>query len=308
MFRASTTLIKRHVAALVGSRQVVSLPPAEVTLPAEEAGESWGDGTGPRIDVTSGPDAQGSTLETRVGVPASADNGAAIAVPGSGDGEVPAEVAAMLEAVRAEAGRLEREVRERAEREGWEAGFAAGQEEGRALARRETEETLHGVLALLEDARRERLVILRQAQQDAVRMALDLAARILEREVSLSPEVVREQAAALLGRFEHGEKATLHVHPDDVAVMQPWLPELAGACGASLDAVADPAVGRGGVMVETEHGYLDGRLDRQLRRLGEALLNWTGSLPDPGEEEEGREGDGREHPDAGGDGNGQDAG
>jgi len=299
-------LIKRHLAALVGSRPVAP-PPGEVLVPPGEPAGAVAEGAEAKDESGVGCPAGPAAPEVAEVSPA-ADAGA-VAGPAVGEGEMHAEVAALMEAARAEAARLEREARERGEREGWEAGFAAGHEAGRAEARREMEEAVHAALALLEDARRERLVILRQAQQDAVRMALELAARILEREVSVSPEVVREQAAALLRRLEQGEKATLHVHPDDVPVIGPWLPELGRACGAALDVVADPAVGRGGVMVETQHGYLDGRLDRQLRRLGEALLAWMDGAADPGARgARGGRGPGAADGTAGGEGGGRHAG
>jgi flagellar assembly protein FliH len=303
--RTGTVLIKRHLATLVGSRPVVPPPCGELLVPPGEAAGAFAEDAEATTDSGVGC----ATLPAAPDAgeyPAGADSGG-VTGPTVDERELPAEVVALMEAARAEAERLEREARQRGEREGWEAGFAAGREAGRAQARQEMEEAVHAALALLEDARRERLVILRQAHQDAVRMALELAARILEREVSLSPEVVREQAAALLNRLEQGEKATLHVHPDDVPVIRPWLPELARACGAVLDVVADPAVGRGGVMVETQHGFLDGRLDRQLRRLGEALLAWADGAASP--VALGADGDrGREGPDGtpGGDGGGRD--
>ncbi|MEW6546433.1 MAG: FliH/SctL family protein [Bacillota bacterium] len=317
MSRASVALIKKHLAALAGSRPVVVAPPADLMGP----GAATESACCPAADAVAPPGHTGSggaqpagadlALEAGRGAPGAAVENDVGVLPG-GDRE--AEVARMVEAARAEALRIHREARERGEKEGWESGFAAGQQAAWAQVRQEAEEAMHAALAILEDARRERLVILRQAQQDVVRMALDLAARVLEREVSLSPEVVREQAAALVRRLEQGEKATLHVHPDDVPLIQPWLPELAQACGASLEAVADPAVGRGGVMVETQHGYLDGRLDRQLRRLGEALLTLTSTLPDPGEATEqnapvlGGQREGQCAPEVGGEGDGQDAG
>lgn len=300
-------LIKRHLATLVGSRAVAPPTAGEVLVPPGERGAAVaegadrGDGCGVDRPAGQAPPAAG---EVSPDSDAAATAGPAVA----GEG-LPAEVAALLEAARAEAARLEREARERGEREGWEAGFAAGREAGRAQARQEMEEAVHAALALLEDARRERLVILRQAQEEAVRMALELAARILEREVTQSPEVVREQAAALLRRLEQGEKATLHVHPDDVPVIGPWLPELARACGAVLEVVGDPAVGRGGVMVETQHGYLDGRLDRQLRRLGEALLAWMDGAVGPGARgADGDRGAGGADAQPGGEGSGRPAG
>lgn len=271
MSRAVPPLIKKHLAAVVGSRPVVvEAEPDGWTPPEEEpavpaAAEEHGT-----------PDAD-APAPTQV-APADAGEPAAGDCLPEESGAVSQQLAAVYE-----------EARRRGERDGWEAGFAAGQEAGWARARQEAEDTVHAALALLEDARRERALILRQARQDVVRLALDLAARILEREVSASPEVVREQAALLLRRLEQGEKAVLHLHPDDVAVLEPWLPELARACGANLEVVPDAAVGRGGVMVETEHGYLDGRLDRQLRRLGEALLAWTASLPGPAVGGEGHE-------------------
>lgn len=279
MSRIGAALIKKHLAAVVGSRPVVVDVGLELPHEAEEPLSLARDA------AELLPPARGAG-EPLPEAGHDGDPGAEVPVPASEAEPEHPRVAAALEAAREQALALYEEARRRGEQEGWEAGFAAGQEAAQARVLRETQETMHAALAVLEDARRERLVILRQARQDVVRLALDLAGRILEREVSLAPEVVKEQAAILLRRLEQGEKATLHVHPDDVGVIQPWLPELARAHGANLEVSADASVGRGGVMVETPHGYLDGRLERQLRRLGEALLAWTGCLPGPAEADE----------------------
>lgn len=266
----------------------MSVSPPEDLLPAVEEGAAPvadPDAPGPAARPPDGPGAAPPSDGPGPATPGEAGKTgvAPAAAGGEPDADARAAAAALLEAARAEAEALRREAREQGEREGWEAGYAAGRVAAWEKVRQEAEETLHAALAILEDARRERLVILRQAQEDVVGMALELAARVLDREVSVSSEVVKEQAAALLRRLEQGERATLHVNPEDVAVMERWGPELARACGVSLEVVADPSVGKGGVMVETGHGYLDGRLDRQLRRLGEALLAWTRALPGPGD-------------------------
>ena len=106
-----------------------------------------------------------------------------------------------------------------------------------------------------------------------VDLAFAVAARVLAHAVERDPAAVAEVAARALESARHRAEVTLRVHPEDLAAIR----AAEGALEAGLsrarhfELVADPSVGRGGAVVETEAGTVDARLDRQLAALREAL-------------------------------------
>jgi type III secretion protein L len=133
---------------------------------------------------------------------------------------------------------------------------------------------------------------------ELLRLALRIAARILGREVELRPETTAEVAAEVLREAHPQGQVVLRVHPRDLELMQAARPRLlgllrvaeegepaaadtgSGGPGAAqqpgswplLGLRADPSVGRGGCVLETEAGELDARLETQLALLERTLL------------------------------------
>ncbi|HEU4382265.1 MAG TPA: FliH/SctL family protein [Anaeromyxobacteraceae bacterium] len=188
--------------------------------------------------------------------------------PGSPARRLPAEVLSaaegarrVLERAEAEAARLREAVareRELVLSQAGEAGYRAG------LAR---------AAATLARAAAERDRLLQSASDDLVRLAVAVAGAVLRREVERGGDV-EALAARALEAVRHRRQVTLRVHPDDAAGVRGE----AGRLGALLNrapALAvqeDPAVGRGGLLVETEAGTLDARLETRLEAVEAALL------------------------------------
>ena len=169
-----------------------------------------------------------------------------------------------------------RHVLERAEAEARSVVEAAGRERQRILA--EAEEAGHRAglaraAAVVLGAAAERDRLLSSAGDDLVRLAVAVAGEILAREVERGGDV-ETVASRALEAVRHRRQVTLRVHPDD----SPGLRAAAGRLGAllarapALSIQEDPAVGRGGLLVETEAGTLDARLETRLEAVEAALL------------------------------------
>lgn len=269
-------IIKKSLAVVSGCRSVVVPAPAypetlaleQPVCVSERAGR---DDESEEEATVRGPGAEGRPEARRQTAP--------VADPP----DAQSQVAALLERARAEALRIEEEARQRGQREGWREGFRAGRREGWSQVKSEAKAVLREALAFLEDVQRQRASMLREAGEQVVQLAQDIAGQILGRELS-TPDGLRDYAERILRRLQQGEKAVLHVHPEDVPLLEPWLPDLERACGvASLTLATSPALGRGGVMVETGHGYVDGRLEKGLQRVGEALLARLRAVAEAGE-------------------------
>jgi flagellar biosynthesis/type III secretory pathway protein FliH len=151
-----------------------------------------------------------------------------------------------------------------AERERVLAGAAAaGREEGLARA-----------AAALTAAAAERDRLLASAEPELVRLALAVAGKVVAGELALAPEVVARIAAEALAAARDRREVVLRVHPADAGLLRAEEPRLLEALSRAR-AVAvreDPAVGRGGVVVETEAGTVDARIETRLEALRRALL------------------------------------
>ncbi|GAO03911.1 FliH/SctL family protein [Anaeromyxobacter sp. PSR-1] len=174
-----------------------------------------------------------------------------------------ARARALVDDARAEAARLveaaaaEREaIRAEAVREGREEGMA------RAAA----------ALATAGEARAARLAGL---EREVARLALDVARQLLGRELAAAPEAVADLAARALARAKDCRELVLRASPADAALLraEPARSRLAALLarpeGPALR--EDPALPPGAVVVETEAGRIDARVEAQLAALERAL-------------------------------------
>jgi type III secretion protein L len=135
------------------------------------------------------------------------------------------------------------------------------------------ERGLAAVTELLTAARASSLRARQQAEEDLRVLAVRIAEKILGRELSLSPDAVVDIVAAALLQAGAPREVTLRVHPDDLKALERGRPRLLERC-ARTQAVQlrpDPAVSRGGCIVETELGTVDARLPVQLEAIERAL-------------------------------------
>jgi type III secretion protein L len=146
---------------------------------------------------------------------------------------------------------------------------AAARGEGREMGLAEATATI-----ALAAAERERL--LAAAEGDVVELAFAVAALVVG--VAAERGVVVEVARRALETVRSRAHVTLRAHPDDLAVLRAAEPGLAAALGRApgIALCADPAVARGGVVVETEAGSVDATLAAQVGALRRAV---TGAAP-----------------------------
>lgn len=190
------------------------------------------------------------------------------------------------EQIVAEATASSDEIRRRAHAE----GIAAGQREGLAAARdlvesraaeiagRQVQEQLRTVLPAFQAAAQalhvERDHWLAAWEAAAVKLSAAIAARILHRELDRQPElgqaIIREALQLAAGQ----PRIQLRLHPFDFDQLHDSGSEavatLANVGEATL--VPDESVTRGGCLIETRHGVIDARLETQLERITNELL------------------------------------
>jgi flagellar biosynthesis/type III secretory pathway protein FliH len=137
---------------------------------------------------------------------------------------------------------------------------------GRAEAYAEAAATLVAARLAYESATR-------ADEPRVIALALEIARAALEDSARVDESVVRASARRALSRLRRARCLVLRVHPEDAgavgAAVRAWLPD--GAAPETLDVLADGAVARGGVVVESELGRVDATLDTTLAALAKAL-------------------------------------
>jgi Flagellar assembly protein FliH len=121
-----------------------------------------------------------------------------------------------------------------------------------------------------------------QAEADVVEMAVIIARRILEAELSTGTEPLFSLVRSAIRRLGESRRITVRLCPSDAAAVQAAGDgsPVAGLAIAKVDVMADSTLGPGDCIVDGEHGTVDGQLSS---RLDEVRRIVTSALAEPQE-------------------------
>jgi flagellar assembly protein FliH len=159
-------------------------------------------------------------------------------------------------------------LREAARAEGYAEGLAAGRTEGEQACSRmkQLAESFASTLDNL-DFRLADMVL---------ELALDVARQVVAGELAARPERILDVVnLALKQMAETSREARLLLNPDDAALVRPHLDQVLDK--NRLRIVEDVRIVRGGCLIETSQGDLDGTLPARWRQVVQVLgsnLNW----------------------------------
>lgn len=173
-----------------------------------------------------------------------------------------------------EAEALKARVEAEAHAAGREAGFAQGHEEAVAAVLNEQSGLLLQLASAIDGLDHEHERWLAERTQELAKLALLIAAKLLQAEPGHARGVVLELAETALKRLNDKSRVRLRVSPADAAIVSQAKERLllnGGEIG-SLEIVADPQVGAGGCLVETRTGVVDARFATQLAEIAQGLF------------------------------------
>ena len=153
-------------------------------------------------------------------------------------------------------------IRESAVKEGYQAGMEQASEELQQV--RET-------FAAFMNAKQE---VYEQIAPDILEISVDIAQKIIKKEVSEDPQVLVNNIVDVLKSLSKDEnKIALRVNPVQVDVVKQQVPEILTIAGldARVSVLADEEVSEGGCLVTTSNGVVDATVETQLSVICEAL-------------------------------------
>lgn len=107
-------------------------------------------------------------------------------------------------------------------------------------------------------------------ENSLVELALQIAKKVVRREVTIDREVALTLVKVSLGKLHDRSIAEIHLHPEDHAYVLAHREKL-GFRGA-LEIIEDPLVSIGGCLIHTETGDIDARIESQFDEIAHGLL------------------------------------
>jgi hypothetical protein len=109
-----------------------------------------------------------------------------------------------------------------------------------------------------------------RAERELVRLAIEIARKIVNREVTTDNDVVMTLTRMALSRLQNRTVARVHLHPDDFVYVNAHLVTLES--NHAIELTSNSSIGRGGCLVQTELGDVDARVEQQFAEIERSLM------------------------------------
>jgi flagellar assembly protein FliH len=152
-------------------------------------------------------------------------------------------------------------------------GHAEGLAAGLAQAHAEAAGAMEALAAAEAQVRASLTEFTAEAERAAVSLAMEIARKVVAAELETRPELVLEVVSSALRRATERDRLVVEVSPQDFPLIRDAADDLAGRLGGiqRLEVVAERRVERGGCIVRTPEGEIDGRISEQMERLAEVF-------------------------------------
>lgn len=153
--------------------------------------------------------------------------------------------------------------------------YNRGAQDGEAAAKRAASDQVTALIdrlgATIVELADSHDLALRQAEPGMVKLAVEIARRILHRELTIDPNAVEGLIRAGIERLNTERVHTVRVHPDLEPAVRKCIERIAE--GRQFEITPDPSQAPGTLMFQTEQGDLDASLETQLREIERGLID-----------------------------------
>jgi flagellar assembly protein FliH len=109
------------------------------------------------------------------------------------------------------------------------------------------------------------------AQQELVELAIQIARKVVTREVTIDREIALTLVKVSLAKLHNRSVAEIHLNPEDHAFVKDHLDQL--DFRGQIDLVEDRSISLGGCLIHTDTGDIDARIESQFDEISHGLLN-----------------------------------
>lgn len=161
------------------------------------------------------------------------------------------------------------------EKAGFENGFRQGEKAGQEAAERKLETLMKRYADGLLEIGKLKPALYKQVETEVVKLSLEVAKKIVHREVSVDREIIQTLVRVALGHVAVKSPVTVHLHPEDYSFVleQRTAAAKTGESGQEIVLLADKSIERGGCFIETECGDVDARISEKFREVERAFFS-----------------------------------
>lgn len=155
------------------------------------------------------------------------------------------------------------------EKEAFEKGYAEGERIGKQMGEKMIETVVkrydHNIAQLAESHKQ----LVESMEAQTVQLALEIARRIVQRELTMDPDLVAALASVALKRVAGHQNIALRVSRHDFGRVRVAV----GNVNPAVTVKDDATLERGDFVIETGQTFLDGRVSAQIDTIGKALFD-----------------------------------
>jgi flagellar assembly protein FliH len=159
-------------------------------------------------------------------------------------------------------------------RQAYESGFREGEAAARQRSESQVREAVEKLAATVVEVAATRGDAMRRAEADMVRLSVEIARRILHRELSLDTSALEALIRAALEKLRSQEVYRVRVHPGHEQLVRACLQQIGR--DPDIEVVGDASQPRGGAVFEISRGSLDASVETQLREIENGLADHLG--------------------------------
>ena len=156
----------------------------------------------------------------------------------------------------------------RIEKQAFEQGYREGELIGKQMGERMIETAVKRYERSVNEMASAHTQVVHTMEMKTVELALEIARKVIQREISTDPDLVSALATVALRRVQSHQSITLRVSRQDY----PRIREAVSNMNSAVTVVEELSLERGDFMIDTGQTHLDGRLLSQVETLGRAML------------------------------------
>jgi flagellar assembly protein FliH len=163
----------------------------------------------------------------------------------------------------------------RLEKSAYENGFAQGEKAGMEIAERKIEVVMKRYAESIMEVGRLRSALYAQVEREVVKLAIEVAKKIVHREIQADREIIETLVHVALSHVAEKSAVTVHLSPLDYNYLLEHRAELTQSEGRDISLLADQSIERGGCLIQTECGDIDARIEEKFREVEQAFFEGT---------------------------------
>jgi flagellar biosynthesis/type III secretory pathway protein FliH len=158
------------------------------------------------------------------------------------------------------------------EKSAYENGFIQGEKAGKEIAEKKVEAVMRRYAETILEIGKLRATLLTQVEREVVKLAVQIARKIIHREIHADPDIIQTLVRVALGHVAEKSAVTVHLSPTDYNYLLEQRAELAQSEGRDISLLADKSIERGGCLIQTECGDIDARIEEKFREVEHAFF------------------------------------